>query len=227
MSEAVSAQHRADHTLPTSAAGIRLNYQFETDWNYTPSDGPAFWRVSADTYDIGTETVARHVGSFTFYRIEPFETRDMFGVMDGYDADLGHIADVILDPSTGEIADALRDRMAGFTTDLLVLCRAELAEEWRGFGLGAVLAGQAIRQLGHGCLAVVLQPASILPTTGNDKVAHERAVRKIAGAWEKLGFIHFGEDLMVLDLATKTLSECLARQSSIIARLPTADDVAE
>jgi hypothetical protein len=104
-----------------------------------------------------------------FYRIEPTETQDLFGVMDGYDADLGHIAEMIIDPATGEIDDALRDRLAGFEPDVLVLCRAELDAKWRGFGLGAVLAGQAIKQLGHGCLAVVLQPASVLSETERER----------------------------------------------------------
>ena len=71
----------------------------------------------------------------------------MFGVMDGYDADLGHIAQMILDPQSGEIRDDLRDQMVGFESDMLVLCRARLEDGWRGLGLGAVLAGRAIKQL--------------------------------------------------------------------------------
>ena len=59
--------------------------------------------------------------------------------------------------------------MAGFESDLLVLCSAELEENWRGFGLGVVLAGQAIKPLGHGCLGDILQSASILPETDVSK----------------------------------------------------------
>lgn len=214
----------ADRVLPADIFGIRLAYTFQTAWDATPSEGPAFWHVSADIHDLDTETVTEHIGSFVFYRIEPVETQDLFGVMDGWDADLGHIAEMVIDPGTGEIDDALRDHMAGFESDLLVLCSAELEESWRGFGLGVVLASQAIKQLGHGCLAVVLQPASVLPETEQDEEARERAVEKISKAWGKIGFERFGDELMVLDLATTALSECHASQSALVKRLPIAGE---
>lgn len=207
-------------------SGLRLAYNFQTAWDATPSEGPAFWHVSADIYDLEAETVTEHVGSFVFYRIEPVETYDLFGVMDGWDADLGHIAEMVIDPGTGEIDDDLRDKMAGFESDLLVLCSAELEEHWRGFGIGPVLAGHAIKHLGHGCLGVVLQPASILPETEQDGDAREHAAEKISKAWETIGFERFGDELMVLDLATTTLSEALARQSALFRRLPVANEEA-
>lgn len=208
--------------LPADLTGVRLSFSLGTRWNESPSDGPAFWRVSADVWDLNGEAATGHVGSFQFYRVEPLETADLFGVMDGYDSDLGHIAEMIIDPETGEISDGLSDLLAGLESDMLVLCSAELEEQWRGFGIGAVLAGRAIKQLGHGCLGVVLQPASILPRTENDTQAQQQAAKKIAKAWEKIGFTPMGEDLMVLDLATTTLSECLERQSALVRRLPFA-----
>jgi hypothetical protein len=215
-----SKKPAADRALPANVAGIRLKFHFQTAWDETPSDGPSFWHVSADVHDLDTDAVTEHVGSFLFYRIEPVETSDLFGVMDGYDSDLGHIAEMVIDPATGEIDDALRDHMVGFEPDVLVLCRAELEENWRGFGLGAVLAGQAIKQLGHGCLGVVLQPASLLPKPEQDMEARKLAVKKISKAWEKIGFERFSDELMVLDLATTTLSESFASQSSRIRHLP-------
>lgn len=213
--------------LPVDISAISLNFYFQIGWEETPSDGPSFWHVSADVRDFNTERVTHHVGSFMFYRVEPVETRDMFGVMDGYDADLGHIAQMILDPQSGEIRDDLRDQTAGFESDILVLCRAQLEDGWRGFGLGAVLAGRAIKQLGHGCLGVVLEPASILPESRQDGETQEHAAMKISKAWEKIGFTHVGDKLMLLDLATTMLDKCLARQTKLIKRLPIANDESE
>jgi len=210
--------------LPADISAISLNFHFQIGWEETPSDGPSFWHVSADVRYFDTERVTHHVGSFVFYRIEPVETRDMFGVMDGYDADLGHIAQMILDPQSGEIRDDLRDQMAGFESDMLVLCRAQLEDGWRGLGLGAVLAGRAIKQLGHGCLGVVLEPASILPESRQDDETRERAAKKISKTWEKIGFAQVGDKLMMLDLAKTTLDKCLARQTKLVKRLPIAAD---
>jgi hypothetical protein len=144
--------------------------------------------------------------------------------MDGWDADLGHIAAMVIDPGTGEIDDALRDHMAGFESDVLVPCRAELEESRRGFGVGAILAGQAIKQLGHGCLGIVLQPASILREPEQDEEARQGAAEQISKAWEKIGFERFGDERMVLDLATTALSESLASQSALVGRLPIANE---
>lgn len=212
----------SNRALPADITGIQLEFHFQAGWDETPSDRPSFWHVSADLHDFDKDTVTGRVGSFVFYRIEPVETSDLFGVMDGHDADLGRIAEVIIDSSTGDINDALRDQMAGFESDMLVLCSAQLEESWRGFGLGAVLAGQAIRQLGHGCLGVVLQPASILPETRRDEETRKRAAKKISKAWGKIGFTPYGDELMVLDLATTAFSKSLARQTNLVKRLPVA-----
>lgn len=206
--------------LPADIAGIRLEFGFRIGWDETPSDGPAFWHVSADVHDFEMDEVTHHVGSFSFYRIEPTETRNLFGVMDGYDSDLGHIAEMVLDLEMGDIRDDLRDRMAGFEPDLLVLCRAQLEDGWRGFGLGAVLAGRAIKQLGHGCLSVALQPASILPETRGDDATRNRAAKKIAKAWKKIGFTQVDDELMMLDLATTALDKSLARQTALVRQFP-------
>jgi hypothetical protein len=208
--------------LPADLTGVGLSFRLSTRWNENPSDGPSFWHVSADAWGLEDESATSHVGSFQFYRIEPLETEDLLGVMDGYDGDLGHIAEAIIDSETGEINDELRGSLAGLESDILVLYKAELEEQWRGFGIGAVLAGQAIKQFGHGCLGVVLQPASILPRTENDAQARQQAAKKIAKAWGKIGFTPLGEDLMVLDLATTTLSAALERQSALARRLPSA-----
>jgi GNAT superfamily N-acetyltransferase len=216
-----SKKPASSRALPADVTGIRLRFSFQIGWDETPSDGPSYWHVSADVHDLEDDRVTHHVGSLVFYRVEPTETRDLFGVMDGYDADLGHIAEMIIDTQTGDIDDDLRDNVAGFESDILVLCRAELEKDWRGFGLGAVLAARAIKQLGHGCIAVVLQPASILPETRSDDETKRRAAKRIAKAWEKIGFNSVSEDLMVLDLATTTLNKSLARQTALIRRLPT------
>jgi GNAT superfamily N-acetyltransferase len=208
--------------LPAEISRIRLDYRLQTGWDETPSDGPSFWHVSADVHDLESETATAHVGSFVFYRIEPLDTDDLFGVMDGYDADLGHMAELLIDLETGELTDDLRDHLAGLDSDILAVCRAELEEDWRGFGLGAVLAGQAIRQLRHGCLCVALQPASLVPRSEQVEETRRRTVKKISKAWESIGFTCVGDDLMVLDLATTTLSKSLARQRALARRLPFA-----
>ena len=57
------------------------------------------------------------------------------------------------------------------------------------------LAGQAVKQLGHGCIAIDLQPASALPEKEQDDKVRERAVENISQAWEKIGFTHLRDEL--------------------------------
>jgi hypothetical protein len=65
--------------------------------------------------------------------------------------------------------------------------RVVLEPAWRGFGLGPILAGSAIRRLSTDCVAVVCEPAD---AEGRDmgEADHERARRRLAATWSTVGF---------------------------------------
>ncbi|MEV6197558.1 hypothetical protein AB0M19_34790 [Streptomyces sp. NPDC051920] len=75
--------------LPDPVSAIRLTYHCEQGWWDTGRDEPEIWHVSADLYDYESEERAGHVGDFEFFRADPYSTRDLFGVLDGYGGGVG------------------------------------------------------------------------------------------------------------------------------------------
>ncbi|MFJ6141113.1 hypothetical protein [Kitasatospora sp. NPDC092286] len=91
--------------------------------------------------------------------------------------------------------------------DLLVLDRVYLDKQWRGFGLGPVVAAEAIRRLSPGCCAVATYPAMGEYSKGRDETTdtdRRRAKKKIAALWESIGFERFREGVWLLDTAQQT-----------------------
>ncbi|MGW2771683.1 hypothetical protein ACWC4C_03690 [Streptomyces olivaceoviridis] len=63
--------------------------------------------------------------------------------------------------------------------------RVILVPEWRGAGLGPVLAGTAIRPLSQDCTAVACEPAS---TDGHEMTdeQHRQAAAKLGQLWSTI-----------------------------------------
>ena len=97
-----------------------------------------------------------------------------------------------------------------------LLHSVRLVPEWRGFGLGALLAGTAIRKLSGGARAAVCYPAPLNEPTqaGTDDrgdAEWDKAVVALQQAWSRLGFEHFRDGVHVLDLSLVTLDEKLGQ----------------
>lgn len=207
-----------DRTPPADPWDIRLSYTHEHHWAADPDDGPSFWRVSADVHDAergdGVQpSFAAHVGDIEFVLMDLYETRDPFGVLDGHDGDLGLIAETIFSGrrGRGDLAPDLDERLESFGSGLLILNRARLAPQWRGFGYGVLLTGLAIKRLSGGCRAVVCYPSPLGEyDEEHDSSAREAvAVNRLSEVWAQLGFEHYRNGVHVLDLALVTLDEAL------------------
>ena len=88
-----------------------------------------------------------------------------------------------------------------------------LTPAWRGFGLGVLLAGIAIKKLAGGVRAAVCDPRP-LPDPQDadgdkDPVEREVAVAVLSEVWTQLGVEHFRDGVHVLDLNLVTLDESL------------------
>jgi len=208
----VNEQH--GRTPPDDPWNITLTCRHEQLWWSGANEEPESWHVSADVFDDSGTQVKSHVGDMIIMVVDVYQTRDPSGLLDGEDADLGAIAGTIFDARTGQLDPDLDDLLKPLGDRILILNSVRLIPEWRGFGLGVLLAGTAIKKLSGGVRAAVCYPAPIdEPADGepDSPAAREQAIEALSIAWAQLGFEHFRDGVHVLDLSLVTLDESLGR----------------
>jgi GNAT superfamily N-acetyltransferase len=203
---------QARRTPPCDPWSVQLTYQHDQRWWFDANQEPASWHVSADVYDDSGTHIDSHVGDITIVLVDIDDTDDPFGLLDGEDADLGLIAEAIFNPATGGLDPELNQRLQPLGTKLLILGAVRLSPQWRGFGLGVLLAGTAIKKLSSGARAAVCYPAP-LDTTPEpaDPVERALAIATLGEVWAQLGFEHFRHEVHLLDLNLVTLDDCLTQ----------------
>ena len=127
-----------------------------------------------------------------------------------------------LDPELDEQLEPTRSR-------ILILHSVSLVPEWQGLGLGARLAGTAIRKLSGASSAAVCYPAPLneLTESGPDDQGDadwNKAVAALQQVWARLGFEHFRDGVHVLDLSLVTLDETLGQLRKNAERYRTIQD---
>ena len=198
---------------PADPHDITLTYQHRHLWWFDADTAPETWHVSADIYDDSGTHVVAHVGDTHIVAVDVYDTRDPFGLLDGEEADLGLIAETVFSAGGGRLDPELDELLEPVGSRLLILNSVRLTPEWRGFGLGALLAGTAIKKLAGGGRAAVCYPAPIGERDEDElsEAARERAIEAIGRAWAQLGFHHFRDGVHVLDLSLVSLDENLSR----------------
>jgi len=212
-----------DRTPPGDPSSITLTYQHRHYWWFSADDAPETWHVSADI-DGGP-----HVGDMDITLVDTYETRDPFALLDGQDAELGHVAGTLFDAGDGGLNPDLDEQLEPIGSRILILHSVSLVPEWRGFGLGALLAGTAIRKLSGGARAAVCYPAPLNELTeagpGDQGDADwDKAVAVLQQVWARLGFEHFRDGVHVLDLNLVTLDEKLGQLRKNAERYRTIQD---
>lgn len=201
-------------TPPDDPWSITLTYRHDHRWWSGTNEEPESWHVSADVFDDSGMHVKSHVGDMTIVVIDVYQTHDPFGLLDGEDADLGAIAGTIFDARTGQLDPDLDDLLEPMGDRILILSSVRLTPGWRGFGLGVLLAGTAIKKLSGGVRAAVCYPAPIDELNDEEPdspAAREQAIAALGKVWARLGFEHFRDGVHVLDLSLVTLDESLGR----------------
>lgn len=198
-------------TPPADPYSIELTYAHRHHWANNAEDGPEIWHVTAGAHPDGAEEPVCHVADIEIVLIDPYDTRDAFGILDSYDADLGLVAETVLDPATGRLNPDLAGRLEPHGSRLLILKKVQLRPEWRGFGIGVLLAGLAIKRLSGGCQAAICYPTPLDDQADEDPARRRAAVATLSDVWSQLGFEHFRDGVHVLDLAFVTLDEANER----------------
>jgi GNAT superfamily N-acetyltransferase len=130
---------------------------------------------------------------------------------DALEADLEAVASTILDPNTGELVDDLDSWIEPGGEQLLMLNSVVVEPDWRGYGLGALLAAVALQTLAPGARLAAAYPAPIDRSRGPARAA---AVAKLGKVWAGLGFVSFRDGVWVLDLAGVDLDKAVSRLRS-------------
>jgi hypothetical protein len=200
-------------TPPSDPWRITLSYRHDHRWWNDANQAPEGWHVSADVLDDSGTDVESHVGDMHVVAVDLDETTDPFGLLDAEDGDLGLVAETVFDPATGGLHPDLDEQLEPFGNRILILDTVQLTAPWRGFGLGALLTGTAIKKLSGGARAAVCYPAPLAepddPT--DDPDAQQRAVAALGRVWARLGFAPFRAGVHTLDLNLVTLDEHLAK----------------
>jgi hypothetical protein len=196
---------------PADPDDITLTYQHRHHLWDDANTAPETWHVYADIYDDGCTETVEHVADMDIVAVDVYDTRDPFSLLDGEEADLGLVAGTIFNVRSGRLDQELDDLIEPLGSRILILNSVRLARHWRGFGLGVLLAGTAIRKLSGGARAALCYPAPLGETDEDElsEARRERAIAKLGKVWAQLGFEHFRDGVHVLDLNLVTLEERL------------------
>jgi len=216
-------------TPPGDPWNITLTYRHQHYWWFSADDAPETWHVSADIDDGSGPHSGSHVGDMDITLVDAYQTRDPFALLDGQDAELGHVAGTLFDAGDGRLDPDLDEQLEPAGSQILILHSVRLAPEWRGFGLGALLAGTAITKLSSGARAAVCYPAPLNEETdarpdSQGEAEWDKAVNALRQVWTTLGFEHFRDGVHVLDLSLVTLDEKLGQLRKNAGRYRTFQD---
>ncbi|MFD7645799.1 hypothetical protein ACFV4P_34735 [Kitasatospora sp. NPDC059795] len=204
--------------LPGDPAYLRFVYHHAHPADpYDDEDTLEQWQVSVlappdDEEEIGDDRdpdLAPAVGRVRLYRLRDYTGGDRWSAADAESGDLEVIASTVLrGVRSGDsgYSRAFEKQIECPVGDLLILDRVHLDKEWRGFGLGPVIAAEAIRRLSPGCCAVATYPAMGEYPEGREETTEadrRRAKRKIAALWAGIGFERFRDGVWLLDTAQR------------------------
>jgi hypothetical protein len=128
--------------------------------------------------------------------------------LDSLEGDLSTVGAAVLDLKEGDLRDDLLDQLEGMGSKLLILNSVKLTDRWRGYGVGALLAGEAILALYGDAQCVATYPAPLDGSTGADRA---RAVKKLERVWAQLGFEAYRDGVWVIDPGLVTLRDSVER----------------
>lgn len=169
------------------------------------------WVVTVDALDERGDVAYTNVASATLWTLDYIKARaagsNIFDLLDAVSSDC--VAFNVLFDEDGEL---LLEDVWGM---LLVLDRLTVARQYRGHGIGPLVAAMALTDLSAGCGIAAVYPAPIEGDPMDDTRPLE--VAKLGQVWAKIGFEPFAEGVWTLNLNE------LALPKALYARLEKAD----
>ena len=202
------AQGQSNQSAPRVAGELFLTYRLEERVPLKPGAGLPHidrWAVSVHLDDPVSSEDRVEIGNA---RVLVFTLEPGTDIGKLADRASGTWIDVETRPDAPRLRADLGDGSEG-TGHIMLLDRVWLDPDYRGGGLGPVVAAAAIARLGRGCHLAACYPA---PFEGASLQAGDqaRAVDALGRVWSKVGFRHWRDGVWMLDLSTHDMQVTLA-----------------
>jgi hypothetical protein len=190
--------------LPFDPDGLTLTYQHHQYMGMDVfSETTERWTVTvrAPGVDLGDDD-GPVVGELRLYRMRTDAGANWTMAADAASGDLLSIIEAVMED--GQFTEAFEEEIEAPYGELLVLDLVRLDRPLRGFGLGPILAAEAVNRLEVGCCAVAVMPGASEPLSGELTATdedHDEVTRKIASLWEGIGFRAFADGVHLRDVA--------------------------
>jgi GNAT superfamily N-acetyltransferase len=188
---------------------IVLEYQFAEPVSLVAA--PALghverWNVSVLVDDPGAADHGRNIG---YARLIVLNLEAGVTLADLADVASGDWVDVGAVQTRADTAArvARDDDSESADTSVLVLERLWIEPDYRGIGLGPIVAASAILRLGRGCRLAACYPAPF--ETNQTAADRDRSIEALGRIWAKVGFTLWNDGVWMLDLHTTELGDAL------------------
>jgi GNAT superfamily N-acetyltransferase len=195
----------------TYPSGILLEYRLEEPVSLI--DAPAFghierWTVAVLVDHLDAADERRNIG---YARVIVLNLEAGVTLADLADPASGDWVEIsALETRTDTAAGIARDdESESEETSLLVLDRLWIEPDYRGNGLGPIVAACAILRLGRGCRLAACYPAPFETSRASED--RDRSIEALGRIWAKVGFTPWNDGVWMLDLRTTDLRDALER----------------
>lgn len=195
--------YRYRQTYDDHLAGCVQDWEFDARAHLDDGDGSLAERDDDETVLVGRGEALL---------VDLHAHRSPFDALDEHSEAAKEIAEVVLDPATGELRRDFLDGLEGIGGHLLVLLDIHVEPAWRGHQtLGAIIGGFAVEALSPSAQAVVCRPEPPEPTDPDDTAAdptrHRSATSALHTMTGTLGFAAYRSGVLYLDTALVTFPE--------------------
>jgi GNAT superfamily N-acetyltransferase len=171
--------------------------------------------TTAQVADWADEHAGERIAWLWFVSV-PFDECNGWDECDADSGDLEAVASALW-KNNGDWRDEFLEKYGEAWTGerVLILDRAQLEEDFRGHGLGAIIIGHAIKQLRAGVSIVACYPYPIDKDRADDDseeadAKNRASAAKIAKVYESIGFEDWRNGVWVLDMNSELLDKKLA-----------------
>lgn len=179
--------------LPANPLSIELTTAHRRLWWQVDDEDqqPATWHASADVWQLEVcPDECRHVGDVELAMADFTPERNLLDSIVVGEWAMEFLAETVLEPSLGRLHPELDELLDPGPPRMLVIRRIELAEPWRGHGLGAALLGSVVRIFGPDIRLAACRVSQLdFQLPGQDRITAELHAVRAARMLERIGFV--------------------------------------